>query len=157
MSEKIDWRKEYSEDEVEGAFAEAFEKPAKYNDVSTWEALVEWEGDDLTVVMEVTSMAGDPTRGQFEGNDALTAVNVRLFDGVEVLFKAREVLTINGTDYRAIYIPVDEDEIEDDVDDEEDIEDDVLEDEEDEDEDEDEDVEDADDLTGNIGWDDIGE
>lgn len=145
MSE-IDWRRDYSEDEVEQAFAAAFEKPAKYNDVSTWEGLVEWEGEEMTLVLEVTSMAGDLTRKQFEQNDEVTSVAVQMFDGVEVEFKAREVLTINGTDYRAIYVPVDDEDGEE-VDDEEEEVDEEL----------DGDIESASDLAGNVGWGELAE
>lgn len=156
MSE-IDWRNEYSDDEIEQAFGEAFEELAKYNDVSTWEGLVEWDGDEMTLVLEVTSMAGDLTKERFEENDDLMTVAVRMYDGVEVVFGAREVLTINGTDYRAIYAPV----AETDSDEEVEVEFDDVEDDDgvDDVEDEDEDIEDGTDLTGagNVGWEDIVE
>jgi len=146
MSKEIDWRTAYSEDEIEQAFSEAFTKPSTYNDVSTWEALVEWEGDEVTVVLEVTSMAGDKTKQQFEECKELTALDITLFDGESVHFKVREVLTLNGTDYRAIYIPG-----EDDVEDEGDVEDETGEDE------TGEDVEFSSDLAGSVGWDEIGD
>jgi len=146
MNKEIDWRREYSEDEIEQAFSDAFTKPATYNGVSTWEALVEWEGDDLTVVLEVTSMAGDKTKAQFEGCKELTGLEITLFDGEVVNFKMHEALTLNGTDYRVIYIPGEADD--------EVVDDELTEEEPDE---LDDDTELSSDLTGSISWDEIAE
>ena len=102
----IDFRREYSEDEIEQAFAEAFQTPATYNDISTWEGLVEWEnGDDMTVVLEITSMAGNPTKEEFEDIDEFQSLELDMFDGKKVVLEIREVLHLNGTDYRVIYVP----------------------------------------------------
>jgi len=106
---KVQLRKEYSEDEIEQSFSEAFTKPALFNDVSTWEADVDTNGDDVTVSLEVTSMAGDLTKDQFEVKDEFQTIEVAMFDGKKVRFGLDEVLTLNGTDYRAIYVPIDED------------------------------------------------
>lgn len=143
----IDWRRDYSEDEIEQAFSEAFAKPAVYNDVSTWEAAVEWDKQNLMVVLEVTSMAGDPTKEEFQANEELKTIEATMFNGRKVIFEINEVLTLNGTDYRAIYVPVDEIE-------EEEVEEEL---EEDFGEEPEEDFEDSDDLTGNVGWNDIAE
>lgn len=144
----IDWRREYSEDEIEQAFGEAFAKPALYNNVSTWEAAVEWDKQQMTVVLEITSMAGDPTKEEFQANEELKTIEATMFNGRKVIFEISEVLTLNGTDYRAIYVPVDE--IEEDEELVEELEDEI-------DEELVEEFEDSDDLTGNVGWNDIAE
>jgi len=99
--------RDYSPDEIEEAFMNAFETTLRYHYLTTCEIVVppDTEGGAVVVKIEVSAMADSPTMDEYEDNDDFQGVQVEMLDGKTVKFALDEVLFINSSEYHAFYKP----------------------------------------------------
>lgn len=97
----------YGDAEIEEAFGNAFERLAPYHYVNSYEVVAkkDYDENENQVIVEISSMAGSPTREQFEKIEDLLIVEMTMVhDGEPVSMKLKEVIALNPMEFHAVYI-----------------------------------------------------
>jgi hypothetical protein len=97
----------YGDAEIEEAFGNAFGQKAPYHYVNSYEVVFDkdYDNDENRVVVEVSSMAGSPTREQFEKIKDLLVIEMGMVhDGQPVTMRLKETIVLNPMEFHAIYV-----------------------------------------------------
>ena len=94
--------KTVSDETLETAFSDAFDRQARRNGVDTYEVVVEEDEKGRHVVVQVSTMAGTPTFDQYALQPELQVVEV-ILDGGKLSFKVDKVIMRSSFEYNVHY------------------------------------------------------
>jgi len=102
--DKRDLIKRVSDNELEDIFAETYDELAPYHDIDSYDFDIEtdFSSDETTIVVHITSMAGNPTVEDFAEIAELQSVTVEIL-GEDVEFRVKEVVVVSNIDYDVVY------------------------------------------------------